>query len=93
MEQAVKYIFLDAISYSTDPEEIAESMKAGLVIIIREMNRISLAPLPLTFSMRIFWKIPIKALQGFIFQLVLYQDHVLSQMVILKGTYFLPNYR
>ena len=35
MEKAVKYIFLDAISYSTDPEEIAESMKAGLVIIIR----------------------------------------------------------
>lgn len=37
MEQAVKYIFLDAISCSTDPEEIAESMKAGLVIIIREI--------------------------------------------------------
>ena len=33
--------------------------------------------------MRIFWKIPILALPDFIFQWVLYQDHVLSQMVLL----------
>ena len=37
---------------------------------------------PLRFSMRIFWKIPISALLDFFFQLVLYQDHVLSQMVL-----------
>ena len=32
--------------------------------------------------MRIFGKIPIKVLPDFIFQWVLYQDHVLSQMVL-----------
>ena len=32
--------------------------------------------------MRIFWKIPIKALPDFIFQWVLYQDHLLSQTVL-----------
>ena len=37
---------------------------------------------PLRFLMRIFWKIPIKALPDFIFQWVLYQDLVLSQMVL-----------
>ena len=43
-------------------------------------NRTSLTPL--RFLMRIFWKIPIKALPDFIFKLVLYQHHVLSQMVL-----------
>ena len=37
---------------------------------------------PLRFLMRIFWKIPIYALPDFIFQWVLYQDHVLSQMIL-----------
>ena len=36
---------------------------------------------PLRFSMRIFLKISIRALPDFIFQWVLYQDHILSQMV------------
>ena len=33
---------------------------------------------PLRFLMRIFLKLPISALPDFIFQLVLYQNHVLS---------------
>ena len=37
---------------------------------------------PLRFLMRIFWKIPIQALPNFMFQWVLGQDHVLSQMVL-----------
>ena len=37
---------------------------------------------PLRFFMRIFWKIPIHALPALILQRVLYQDHVLSQMVL-----------
>ena len=37
---------------------------------------------PLRFLMRIFWEIPLYALTAFIFQWVLYQDHVLSQMVL-----------
>ena len=44
-------------------------------------NRTSLTPL-LRFLMRIFWKIPLLALPDLIFQWVLYQDHVLSQMVL-----------
>ena len=42
----------------------------------------SLAPPPLKLLMRIFWEIPIKALPAFIFQWVLYEDHVLSQMFL-----------
>ena len=36
---------------------------------------------PLRFLMRIFWKVPIQVLPDFIFQWVLYQDH-LSQMIL-----------
>ena len=37
---------------------------------------------PLRFLMRIFWKIPIWALPDFIFQWVLGQDHVSSQIIL-----------
>ena len=39
-------------------------------------------PLPPHNLMRIFWKMPILALPDFIFEWVLYKDHVLSQMVL-----------
>ena len=44
------------------------------------LNRTSLTPIK--SLMRIFWKLPISAFPDFIFQWVLYQDHVLSQMVL-----------
>ena len=44
------------------------------------LNRTSRTPL--RFLMRIFSKIPILALPDFIFLLILYQDNVLSQMVL-----------
>ena len=44
------------------------------------LNRTSLTPMK--SLMRIFWKLPISAFPDFIFQWVLYQDHVLSQMVL-----------
>ena len=47
---------------------------------LRRKLRTSLTPL--RFLMRIFWKIPILALPAFIFHWDLYQDHVLSQIVL-----------
>ena len=47
---------------------------------VASLNRTSLTPI--RFWMRIFWKLPIKALPDFIFQWILYQDHILSQMVL-----------